>query len=541
MPATIRGADIVVRALRLAGIDAVFALSGNHIMPIFDAAFGAPIKLVHARHEAATVYMADGWARLTGRCGVALVSSGAGHANAIGSLPTALGAEVPLLLLSGQAGLSEQGRGGFQELRQVEMAAPACKASRMATDVRAIGHDIAALMRIALSGRPGPVHLSLPVDLLNATVPDTPELWPAAADFQPQPAAADTRAVQSLREAIGAAQRPIVLAGPSLCRGPQAHVLRGLAQASGIPIVGMESPRGLNDPKLGVFAKVLPQADLVVLLGKPCDFTVSFLRPPAVHADARLLVVDPDAPMIERANRELAGRLVGAWLADPLATIREALAQSIAARDAAWQGTVADATAYRPAVWPGEEVPETGLVHPADIARALQTYLGANPDTVLVCDGGEAPQWPQTLQVANRRIINGVAGSIGGAVPFAIGARAATGANVIAVSGDGGFGFHLLELDTAIRHGLPVTVVVANDAAWNAEHQIQLRTYGAERAHSCTLLPTRYDRVVEALGGYGAHVTEARDLLPAIERAVASGRPACINVRTRSLPAPVIR
>ncbi|MFX9608425.1 thiamine pyrophosphate-dependent enzyme, partial [Acinetobacter baumannii] len=92
-------------------------------------------------------------------------------------------------------------------------------------------------------------------------------------------------------------------------------------------------------------------------------------------------------------------------------------------------------------------------------------------------------------------------GSIGGAVPFAIGARAATGANVIAVSGDGGFGFHLLELDTAIRHGLPVTVVVANDAAWNAEHQIQLRTYGAERAHSCTLLPTRYDRVVEALGG----------------------------------------
>lgn len=540
MAGPLRGADIVVRTLRIAGIDTVFALSGNHIMPIFDAAFGEPIRLVHARHEAATVYMADGWARLTGRCGVALVSSGAGHANAIGSLPTALGAEVPLLLLSGQAGLSEQGRGGFQELAQVEMAAPACKAARMAMDVRSIGHDIAALLRIALSGRPGPVHLSLPVDLLNATVDDSPELWPTAADCQPLAAAPDARVVAHLRDALASARRPIVLAGPSLCRGAAAEALRHLAHASGVPIVGMESPRGLNDPKLGAFAKVLPQADLVVLLGKPCDFTVGFLRPPAVNAEARILVIDPDAPLIERARRELAGRLIGAWLGDPLAAIRAAL-DDPPARASAWTTTVAEGIAYRPAAWPGEDTRDDGRVHPADIARALDTYLRANPDTVLVCDGGEAPQWPQTLQTGNRRIINGVAGSIGGATPFAIGARAATGANVIAVSGDGGFGFHLLELDTALRHSLPVTVVVANDAAWNAEHQIQIRTYGPARAHGCTLLPTRYDLVVEALGGYGAYVTEAHELLPAIERAVASGKPACVNVRTRSLPAPVIR
>jgi acetolactate synthase-1/2/3 large subunit len=143
---------------------------------------------------------------------------------------------------------------------------------------------------------------------------------------------------------------------------------------------------------------------------------------------------------------------------------------------------------------------------------------------------------------ATRRVINGVSGSIGSALPFAVAARLAEpAAPVIAVLGDGTFGFHMAEFDTAVRYGLPFVAVVGNDATWNAEHQIQLREYGPERTHGCELLPTRYDRVVEALGGHGEFVTAAADLGPAIERAIAAKLPACVNVMIERTPAPVIR
>jgi acetolactate synthase-1/2/3 large subunit len=158
-----------------------------------------------------------------------------------------------------------------------------------------------------------------------------------------------------------------------------------------------------------------------------------------------------------------------------------------------------------------------------------------------VCDGGEIGQWPQALLTPWRRIVNGPSGAIGASLPFAIAACASGAAPVIAVMGDGSFGFHMAELDTAVRYRLPFLAVIGNDATWNAEHQIQLRQYGAERAHGCELLPSRYDLVTEALGGHGALVTAAADLVPALERALASGKPACVNVMIERHAAPSIR
>jgi acetolactate synthase I/II/III large subunit len=161
---------------------------------------------------------------------------------------------------------------------------------------------------------------------------------------------------------------------------------------------------------------------------------------------------------------------------------------------------------------------------------------------VLVCDGGEIGQWPQGVLASRRRVINGVAGSIGAAIPFAIAARLAEPrVPVIAVMGDGTFGFHMAEFDTAVRYKLPFVAVVGNDATWNAEHQIQLREYGPNRTHGCELLPTRYDLVATALGGHGELVTSAADLGSALERAIASGKPACINVMIERVPAPVVK
>ncbi|MBX9593678.1 MAG: acetolactate synthase 3 large subunit, partial [Roseomonas sp.] len=170
----LRGADILVKGLLAAGVGRIFSLSGNHIMPVYDALVGSGIEIVHTRHEAAAVHMADAWARLTGQVGVALVTGGQGHANAAAALCTAWQGEVPVLLLSGHAPLNQIGLGAFQELDQVAMAAPAAKAAWASQTPGGMAADVAKAVSIALSGRPGPVHLSLPTDVLEGEAADAP-------------------------------------------------------------------------------------------------------------------------------------------------------------------------------------------------------------------------------------------------------------------------------------------------------------------------------------------------------------------------------
>jgi acetolactate synthase-1/2/3 large subunit len=192
--------------------------------------------------------------------------------------------------------------------------------------------------------------------------------------------------------------------------------------------------------------------------------------------------------------------------------------------------------------WASARAREPGRLHPVELCRAVQGFIDAHPEATLVCDGGEIGQWPQALVNTERRLINGVAGTIGVSLPFALAAKSCRPDHpVLAVMGDGTFGFHMAELDTALRHNLPVIVVIGNDARWNAEYQIQLRSYGAERAKHCDLLPARYDQVAEALGGFGALVRSEKELVDALGDAHESGKPAVINVMIESVPAPVVR
>jgi acetolactate synthase-1/2/3 large subunit len=544
MTSKIRGADILARTLDAAGLRTIFTLSGNHVMALFDAAFDTALKLLHVRHEAAAVHMADAWARLTGQCGIALVTGGPGHANAVGALITALAAESPLVLLSGHAATHELGRGAFQELRQAEMALPATKAAWTANSAPELGRDLARAVRIARSGRPGPVHLSLPLDLLEQRIEDTPALWPQAGEFAPIGQPLTDRAADATLAALAGAKRPLILAGPTLCTRSGRALLRGLTAATGVPAIGMESPRGINDPSLGAFAEVLCRADLIVLLGKPHDFTLRFADPPFVDRACRFIALEPDAALIERVGQDKGPRLTASAIADPAAATERLIARAAGARQPSgpWACEVAEAIAYRPPSWPALATTAAEKVHPVQLCHALAPHLAQDRDAILICDGGEVGQWPQALLAPGRRIINGVAGSIGAAIPFAIAARLAEpAAPIMAVMGDGAFGLHMAEFDTAVRYRLPFVAVVGNDATWNAEYQIQLREYGADRAHGCELLPARYDRIATALGGHGELVTAARELGPALQRAMASASPACLNVLTQRVPAPVLR
>ncbi|MFZ3322955.1 MAG: thiamine pyrophosphate-binding protein [Usitatibacter sp.] len=514
----VNGANALTRALRAAGISRIFTLSGNHVMPVFDAALDAGIDLIHVRHEAAAVHMADAWARLTGEAGVALVTGGPGHANAVGALYTASMAESPVVLLSGHAPRRELGLGAFQEMAQADIAAPLTKASWTNEGANLVAADVARAIATAKRGRPGPVHLSLPSDCLEDRVDNE-----AGVAMQAVPEALDFDAAAIVSQ-LRAAKRAIVVTGPAtLTKAGRARVAT-LEAALGVPVVGMESPRGIADPSLGAFAQMLGEADLVLLPGKRLDFTLKFGRPPAFAAGCEIQQIARDGDVFAAMDAlttaaHAQSPVRGQWLADVHAAI-----------------------AYRPAQWNHATSTTAGRMHPVQALRPLQAILDSHPDSVFVSDGGEVGQWAQACLTAPNRVINGVAGSIGAALPFAAAARLAKpGVPVIAVMGDGTFGFHPAEIDTAVRYGLAFVAIVANDARWNAEYQIQLREYGAGRTVGTELLPARYDKVAEGFGGYGELVTDPAQVLAAARRAMASNLPAVLNVMIDGVAAPVVK
>ncbi len=536
------GANALVNAFETAGITKVFTLSGNHIMPIYDAIFDSKIDLIHTRHEAAAVHMADAWARLTGEAGIALVTGGPGHANAISALYTATMAESPVVLLSGHAPLGQLGKGAFQEMRQTDIAAPLTKASWICQKTEDIGLDIAKAIRLAKSGRPGPVHLSLPTDVLESILPES-TVMPIPASFDAEQIPAADSAISKIITSLKQASKPLVLTGPQMQSNSGKALLSKLEHALGIPVIGMESPRGIGDPSLGAFSEVLSQADCVLLLGKKVDFTLKFAQSPGFNKDCLFLQIDPDAEEIKRAKNALGVRLIDSAISDVPSAIYQLLSlnSSVASAPSDWQKEVSTALQFEPPAWKNIP-PNNGKLHPVQALAPLQDILDSHPDSVLISDGGEIGQWAQACLRAPNRIINGVAGSIGAGIPFACAASVAKpNAPIIAIMGDGTFGFHCAEIDTGVRYKLPFTLIVGNDAKWNAEYQIQVRDYGQDRTIGCELLPSHYEKVCEAFGGYGEFVDDSKEVLPAVKRALASKLPSCINIMIDGLAAPNIK
>ena len=538
-----RGADALIQSLQQARVKRIFTLSGNHIMPVFDAAFDAGIELIHTRHEAATVHMADAYARITGEPGIALVTGGPGHANAVSALYTAQMAESAVVLLSGHAPNNQLGMGAFQEMRQAEIAAPVSKLSWTSASADALASDMAKAISVAQSGRPGPVHLSLPTDALDGETSAANAALDSTA-FQPTAMPLSNADAASFLAKLSRAKRPLILTGPASMTRVRRDQLAELEAATSIPVIGMESPRGVGDPSLGAFAQMLALSDCVLLLGKRLDFTLKFGVVPAFAADCEFLQIDAEKHELDRSRRAVGSRLIATAEADTPSAIKALIAASTSTVKprAAWLDDVRAAIAYRPDPWLSATSSIADRLHPVQALRPLQALLDRHPDSVFISDGGEIGQWAQACLNAPHRVINGVAGAIGAALPFALGARVAVpDAPIIAVMGDGTFGFHPAEMDTAVRYGLPFLAVVGNDARWNAEYQIQLRDYGRERLIGCELLPTRYDQVTAAFGGHGEYVTSSDALMPAAQRAIASGKPSCMNVMIEGLPAPNVR
>ena len=536
------GAALLARALAAAGARRLFTLSGNQVMPLYDHLVDAGVELLHTRHEAAAVHMADAHARLGEQPCPVLLTAGPGHANALGALYVAAMAESPVVLLSGHAELANAGLGAFQEIDQAGLARRVAKAAWVARDPGRLGDDLARAFRLASSGRPGPVSLSLPADVLRASAEGATA--PPGAAFRPRRRRPSPSELDRLRALIAGAARPLLLAGPAMARGAAWRALRRVAEAMGVPALPVESPRGPNDPALGAVRTVFARADLVVLFGRRTDFSLGFGRRPLFAENVRFHDVGPAPRAVAEALLDGAPRC----------------------GDAGWRAEVEAARGRGREGWAELERSDARPIHPLRLVAAARRLLG--PEDVFVSDGGEFGQWAQAAgaspsaletappaletapsgretappwhDAAPARVINGPSGAIGAALPFAIGARLARpAARVVAFSGDGAVGYHIAELATAVRAEVPFVLIVGNDGQWNAEVVIQRGL--SDRALDCLRLgPVRYDRVAEALGAHGELVEDPADLDAALARAASAGRPALVNVLTAPAPAPTL-
>lgn len=529
-----RGADLLVKTLSAAKVDVIFSLSGNQIMPVYDACIDAGIRIVHVRHEGAAVYMAEAYAQLTGRVGVAMITAAPGFASGLGPLFMARMGENPVLLLSGDSPVGQDGKGAFQELDQVAISRPLTKFSDRPMKADDLGASAAKAIRIAQTGRPGPVHLALAFDVLNQ---ETNAAVPTPADVAGEAMEPSADAIKAVLDAVAGAKAPVILTGPLQNASRARGGLADLADALDAVVIPMESPRGLKDPSLGNVGAVLAKADVIVSLGKNIDYTTGFGQAPAFGKDIRFLMIDPEDEVLSRAKRAMGDRMTLAHKADARAGLAALIkAGKGGSARASWRADAAAAIAQRTQV-PAR--PADAPMHPAEVSAAIQRFLDGAENPILIIDGGEAGQWAQACLSAPTRIINGPSGAIGGCLCYAVAAKVVhPDATVVVFMGDGTAGFHFAEFETAHRYGADFIAVIGHDSKWNAEYQIQLREYGPQRTYECELDDTRYDLAAAGFGCHGEHVTRAADMDAALKRAAESGKPACVVAVIEGVPAP---
>ena len=538
---TLTGSHLLTRALREEGVDTVFTLAGDHILPLLDLLADEGFRLIDCRHEQAAVHMADAWGRITGQLGVCAFTT-PGHANAIPGLANALSSESPVLNIAGSADLRNAHRGIMQEIDQVGIARPVTKGAWLVHDARRIPDMVATAVRTAYEGRRGPVHLTVPVDVQTQCVEESEVRFYASATYRSQAprVAAEEQVAEAIRLLRGA-ERPLIIASTAAAYGEWTTQLQQFIETTRLPLMTEEAARGIVSDEhpycLGFFdlslhqpANLIREADVVLFLGKLLDFTIGFGLPPIVSAAAKVIQVEPSGVQVGR-NRGVDVGIVGD--VGPVVAQLCAEAARHQWKELPWLQRLREARAAERARITAFATDETPL-RSMFVHKTLAAFL--RPDDVLVFDGGDYPYYGRAFLPARSPrswyyLPN--LGMLGQAVPVAMAAKLARpGSRVFCITGDGSFGFNGMELDTAVRHGLDIVVLLGNDAAWGIDKNIQLGLYG--KAVITDLVPTRYDIVAEGLGAHGELVERPEQLAPALERALAAGKPALLNIRVQS-------
>jgi acetolactate synthase-1/2/3 large subunit len=531
------GGHVVAKYLKeVEEVGAVFSLSGGHIDRIYDGFLEYGVNLIDVRHEQAAAMMAHAWSIYSGNPGVCLVTAGPGFTNALTGVVNAYQENAPLIVISGVSPLKDHGLGALQEINQADMIKSSVKWHSVCLDVKRIPEYLFTAFRQAVSGRPGPVFLELPPDVLNITVNADELIWPKKGSRAPAPGP-DPSLIKPAADLIKTAERPFIISGSGVGLSRCDAALKKFIDASGIPFALISTGRGtlpddhplsLWDGGLMGILTALSQADLVIALGVRFNWLLMYGQ---AFPQAKMVRVDIDATEIDR-NRQADIGIVG-----DLGLTLDLLADAVERKDlSAWRESLKEA--YMPMIQ--EEInarnKPSDPIHPARMVERVREAVGEN--ALFIVDGGDTSYYGQTVLSASER--GGVVGSasgqfgcLGTGVPFAIAAKVARpDKTIVVINGDGSFGLNAMEFDTAVRHDLPFVCVVNNDCAWGMIKHGQELCYGDDRVCGSELGVVHYEKMAEALGGYGELVEKDEDIVPAIQRALESGKPACVNVMT---------
>lgn len=527
---TVHGGRRVAQALARHGTTHLFTMCGGHIQAIYDGCLDEGIRVVDVRHEQTAGHAADGWARMTGRPGVCAVTAGPGVTDVVTAVANAQRAGVPMIVLGGAGPKALCDMGSLQDMDAVTLLRPITKWSVQVPETRRIVEYVDAAFRVAQAGVPGPVFLELPLDLLMGFCDDAQA--PATAPTPPARPAGDLRAVAEAAALLERAERPCVLVGSQLRWSPAPEAIRRAADVLAAPFYLSGMARGALPPSHPALMSrsrrfALGRADVVLVVGTPFDFRVDYGRAPTWAPDARVIQVDLDPAELGRNRR------VDVPIHGDAGLVLAQLAERIAPRPPSiWLDAVRAEEQRKRLAMQAELTSDVSPPNPLRVCAEIGRLLG--PGDVVIGDGGDFVAtaanvlelaWPQVWMDP------GPLGTLGVGPGYAMAAKLARPeARVVIVYGDGSFGLHGLELEAMVRQGIPVVAVIGNDAAWSQIRRGQVALYGEPRAVATGLARTRYDLVVEALGGFGAYVETIGELRPALEAAFAAGRPSCVNV-----------
>jgi acetolactate synthase-1/2/3 large subunit len=532
--ADLTGGQLVARTLKQAGVGHVFTLCGGHILPIYDGCLDEGIGIIDTRHEQAAAHAADAYARLTRGVGVAVVVPGPGVTDAVTGVANAYAARSPVLLIGGAAPLGLRGLGALQETEQVALLRPITKGAWSVSETRQIPEVLATAVRTALSGRPGPVFVEIPVDLLMTTIEDRLAPIPTGYVHRTR-AAVETVTLGRLEALLASAERPVVMAGGGVYWDDAAKSLAAFAERAGAPVFMNGAGRGaLTTDHPNAFFQTrgwaLGHADVVLVLGTPLDFRLGYGRPPTFAEDAKVAMIDVDPAELGR-NRPLELGIAGD-IDVILRQLTEALPRGLESRSASWRTELRRREGEARA-----KLVELAATDQAPISHyrwAWEIACAVTRDTIVVGDGGDVVNCAAKFVPIDRMgqwMDPGPLGCLGVGPSFALAAKLLRpDQRVLLVSGDGAFGLNGMELETAVRFKLPFTCVIGNDGGWGQIRSPQVSFFGEGRTVATSLPTTRYDLMVEALGGRGAYVTDPSQIGPVLARALASDEVWCVNV-----------
>jgi acetolactate synthase-1/2/3 large subunit len=525
-------AAVIARFLKARGVNRVFGLCGGHIMPIWMRVDAEGICIIDVRDERAAVHMAHAHAEITGDLGVALVTAGPGVTNAMTGIANAHVARAPVLVLSGLPPSHQENRGALQDIVHIDMVRSITRYARTVREPALVLQELdeAVSRAFGQGGDPGPVYLDFPTDTIRGKVPKVLQLEEhfrlKARPLMPP----DPSAVAAAVELLWSARRPLVISGRG-ARGAGTELKRFLDRLGGVYLDTGESRGLIAEEHPSVVAAmrgtVMSEADVVVTLGRRLDFQLAY-GSPAVFGAARFVRIS-NAPSDLRDNRRGAVEMLASPAA-ALTAIVEAAGKREPAVDRSWaQGLRArhkersvKLRESMAAAAPGSD----GRMHPKRLLAALQDKLPAN--AIVVADGGDFLSFARVGLNAATYLDPGSLGCLGVGVPFGIAASLAKpDRQVVVATGDGSFGFNAIEIDTAVRHRVPLLIVVANNGAWQIEVYDQATTYG--RVVGTRLQFSDYAAMARAFGMYAERVECAEDLPAVIDRALAN-RPALLDV-----------